>query len=170
MPFEIPLYEIQLVRTDAIPWEEDRTCQFPRHVYDIYKSIVGDPDRECVLALFLDTGRQLIGAHRVSVGTMTAAAFFGREIYRAALLAGAATVIIAHNHVSGEPEPSIIDREATHTLEQAGGLLGVFLLDHVIVGHRKFYSFRERGEMSVPDPYDELEAEHTTPLGSRKVQ
>lgn len=67
-----------------------------------------------------------------------------REVFKGALLSSAASVILLHNHPSGDPDPSAEDREVTRKLVEAGRLLGVPVLDHVIVGVGAFYSFRER--------------------------
>jgi DNA repair protein RadC len=153
MPYEIPLYTVQLVRSSDVPLEEERACRTATHVYDIFKSALGDPDRECVLLLMLDPRRELIGLHQVAVGGMGHAQFSSREIFRTALLAGATSIILAHNHVSGDPSPSDPDYLMTFSLESAGMLMGVHLVDHVIVGHQRFYSFRQEGLM-MPDPLE----------------
>ena len=151
MKYAVPLYTVQLVRAAEIPWAENRARVAPRDVCEIVKSVLGDPDRECVLLLFLDSASQLLGVHHLSTGSMGRAEMSGREVFRAALLAGADAVVLAHNHVSGIPEPSDIDERTTVVLEQLGALIGVKVLDHVIVGHQRYFSFREEGRMAAPD-------------------
>ncbi len=155
MPYEIPLYTVQLVRSADVPLDEERACRTATHVYDIFKAAIGDPDRECVLLLMLDPRRELLGLHQVAVGGLEHAQLSAREIFRTALLAGAAAIILAHNHVSGDPAPSNTDRDTTYILETAGMVLGVHLIDHVVVGHQKYVSFRERGLMCLPDPLED---------------
>jgi DNA repair protein RadC len=155
MAYDIPLYTVQLVRSADVPLEEERACRTATHVYDIFKAALGDPDRECVLLLMLDPRRELLGLHQIAIGGMEHAQLSAREIFRTALLAGAAAIILAHNHVSGEPAPSDPDHNITFSLENAGMLLGVHLVDHVIVGHQKYFSFREEGLMRLPDPADD---------------
>jgi len=70
-----------------------------------------------------------------------------REVYKSALLASAANVIFVHSHPSGNPEPSIADKEITRLLKQAGGMLQISVLDHIIIGLNKYYSFADKGEL-----------------------
>jgi DNA repair protein RadC len=165
MAYDIPLYTVQLVRSADVPLGEERACRTATNVYDIFKAAIGDPDRECVLLLMLDPRRELIGLHQVAVGGIEHAQLSAREIFRTALLAGAAAIILAHNHVSGEPAPSGPDHIMTFSLESAGILLGVHLVDHVIVGHQRVYSFRQEGLM-MPDPLDDGGME-VMPAGER---
>jgi DNA repair protein RadC len=80
----------------------------------------------------------------VAIGSLTAALVHAREVFKPAVLANAAAVILAHNHPSGDPEPSREDRELTERLVKAGRLLGITVLDHVIVGEERFYSFADQ--------------------------
>jgi DNA repair protein RadC len=83
----------------------------------------------------------------VSLGSLTGSLVHPREVFKGALLSSAASVILLHNHPSGDPKPSAEDREVTRKLVEAGKLLGVPVLDHVIIGERSYYSFRETGEL-----------------------
>lgn len=95
--------------------------------------------------LALDAQGALLHSYRVSQGTLTSSLVHPREVFVPALLHRAASLIVAHNHPSGDPEPSSDDRATTRRLERAGRLLGVPLLDHVVLGAGCFVSFRERG-------------------------
>ncbi len=82
----------------------------------------------------------------VSTGTLSSALVHPREIFKAAILSNAHAVILCHNHPSGDPAPSREDREITRRLVEAGMLMGIEVLDHVIIGdHHRYVSFRERG-------------------------
>jgi DNA repair protein RadC len=112
-----------------------------RHLADVACS-----DREQMVALFLDTKNRPIGRHLVSVGTVDSTPVQPRDVFRAALVAGAVNgIILAHNHPSGDLTPSRSDDEATRNVARAGALLGIRLLDHVILapdgGH---FSYRDR--------------------------
>jgi DNA repair protein RadC len=88
----------------------------------------------------------LIGLHTVSIGTLDSAMVMPREVFKAALLANAARILAAHNHPSGDPEPSAEDRLVTARLKQAGEILGIELVDHLILGeHGLFVSFKAIG-------------------------
>jgi len=91
-------------------------------------------DREHCLLLTLDTRKRLLGVVTVSVGTVDHTFMSPREVFRDALLGGAAAVVVAHNHPSGDPAPSAEDRQVTRRLAQAGALLGVPLVDHLVIG------------------------------------
>jgi len=91
-------------------------------------------DREICLLLTLDTRKRLLGVVTVSVGTVDHTFMSPREVFRDALLGGAASVVVAHNHPSGDPAPSMEDRQVTRRLARAGALLGVPLVDHLVVG------------------------------------
>ncbi len=101
--------------------------------------------RECFHALHLDAKGRLLWEERVSEGTLTASLVHPREVFAPAILHRAAAVVVAHNHPSGDPEPSAEDRATTRRLQRAGRLLGIELLDHVIVGAGAYISFLEKG-------------------------
>lgn len=96
-------------------------------------------------ALYLDAKGCLIEWRRVSEGTLTASLVHPREVYGPALTLRAAALVVAHNHPSGDPEPSAEDRATTRRLQRAGRLLGIELLDHVVVGGARYCSFLEKG-------------------------
>jgi DNA repair protein RadC len=102
-------------------------------------------DREHCLLVTLDTKHRLVGVGTVSVGTADHTFMAPREVYRDALLAGASAVFLAHNHPSGDPSPSTDDRQVTRRLAQAGAVLGVELLDHLVVGGPDWVSLARLG-------------------------
>lgn len=102
-------------------------------------------DREVFFVMFLDNANRLIEGLTMFVGTLTQAAVYPREIARKALALNAASVIVAHNHPSGNPEPSQADERLTKTLRAALELIEVRVLDHIIVAGAKSTSFAERG-------------------------
>ena len=106
-----------------------------------------DLDRECFVVFLLNTKRQLIAKEVISIGILDGSLIHPREVFKAAVSAGAAAIIVAHNHPSGDPSPSVQDREVTKRLQDAGKILGIPLLDHVIVGAgtREFFSFCATG-------------------------
>jgi DNA repair protein RadC len=104
--------------------------------------IAGDP-RESFVAVYLDNRHKVLAIHRVSIGTADASMVHPREVFGPALTMGAVALVVAHNHPSGDPMPSTEDRLVTERLRQAGDLLGVQLLDHVVIGSDRFYSFSE---------------------------
>jgi len=97
--------------------------------------------------LLLDTRHQVIKSQEISVGTLNASLVHPREVFRTAIREGAAAIIAGHNHPSGDPAPSKEDIALTLRLAQAGELLGIPLLDHVVVGEGRYISLKEKGLM-----------------------
>lgn len=104
-------------------------------------------DYEQLIAVYLNGGNNYIGDSIISTGTVNQSVYSPREIFLNGLKNDAVYIMIVHNHPSGNPKPSEADIKITHTLIQAGDLLGIKILDHVIIGDRKYYSFREHGIM-----------------------
>jgi O-6-methylguanine DNA methyltransferase len=96
----------------------------------------------------LDSRNRLVAEDVVSRGILTASLVNPREVFRPALAASGAAIIISHNHPSGDPTPSRDDDGVTERIAKAGDLLGIALLDHLIVGDRGYWSYRERGAIS----------------------
>lgn len=95
--------------------------------------------------MLLDQKQRVIRSEILTVGTVEAGLVHPREVFRVAMLASASHVVVFHNHPSGDPAPSINDRLVTRRLFEAGELVGIGLLDHVILGGTSFYSFRQAG-------------------------
>ena len=102
-------------------------------------------DREQFLVCCLDAKHAIIGVNVVSIGSLTLSIVHPREVFKPAILLNTSAIICAHNHPSGDPEPSSEDRALTTRLRQAGDLLGITVLDHIILGDDRTYSFADRG-------------------------
>ena len=125
-------------------------CDTPQRAADYWRAHVVqapyfNPELECFIVLHLNTRRRLRGHHLASIGTLDTLLVHPREVFRAALIAAAAAIVIMHNHPSGEPTPSEADIRVTRDLIRAGQLLKVEVLDHVIVGNPTHCSLRELG-------------------------
>lgn len=116
-----------------------RAAQVHAHMAPVYAGL----EREAFHVLLLDGQHRLKRCELVSLGTLTASLVHPREVYRRAVREAAAAVIVAHNHPSGDPKPSREDREVTRRLREAGTLLGIPLLDHLVVAGDRFTSLRE---------------------------
>jgi DNA repair protein RadC len=115
----------------------------PADVFRHFHPRLRDASRECFLALLLDGRHRVIGEAEISHGTLTASLVHPREVFRPALRAGAAAIVVVHNHPSGDPTPSREDRRVTERLSRAGELLGIPLLDHVVVAEHGYRSLKE---------------------------
>ncbi|MQA31759.1 MAG: DNA repair protein RadC [Luteitalea sp.] len=102
---------------------------------------------EVFVAVFMSTRQRVIAYHEVSRGTIDSTVVHPREVFKAAILANAAALILAHGHPSGDPTPSADDIELTRRLAAAGTLLGIEVLDHLVIGDGRYVSFKELGRL-----------------------
>lgn len=102
-------------------------------------------DREQFVVCGLDAKHHIIGLNVVSIGSLTLSIVHPREVFKPVILMNACALICAHNHPSGDPSPSAEDRTLTARLRQASELLGITLLDHIILGEDRTYSFADQG-------------------------
>jgi DNA repair protein RadC len=116
---------------------------------------VGSPDREHLVAFYLDADTHLIGLHVAAVGDANVVHCTPPAVFRAALLCNAASVVLAHNHPSGCTAPSPADVAFTHQMELGGAMLDLPVLDHVVVGARGHLSLRETDQMLTPPAGEE---------------
>jgi DNA repair protein RadC len=100
--------------------------------------------REHFVVLLLNARHEVDAVETVSIGSLNASIVHPREVFRAAIVASAASIVLLHNHPSGDPEPSEEDLTITKRLTEVGELLGIGVLDHVIVAARGVISFRSR--------------------------
>lgn len=106
--------------------------------------------QESFFVLLLDGRHRILGLRVVSTGSLDSAPVHPREVFAAAIREGAAAMVVAHNHPSGDPTPSVQDRLVTERLKQVGELVGIEVLDHVVVGRDRFYSFADESFHPVP--------------------
>lgn len=104
--------------------------------------------QEQVLAIYVDSQLQVISETVVAVGTRDAAAIDPRIVFAEALRQNAAALLLAHNHPSGQVTPSTADAQTTARFAQGGALLGIALLDHLIIGHKRYYSFAQHHRLN----------------------
>lgn len=104
--------------------------------------------REHFCAILLDTKNKVISIEEISVGSLNTSLVHPREVFRPAIRKACASLILVHNHPSGDPTPSREDLDVTRRLCDAGKLIGIEILDHIVIGDGKFASFREKGLLS----------------------
>ena len=141
--YKIANYTVELVKDSSIP-VDSRLADAPDKAAKIIREFIGNTDREVFVCLLVNSRNQLIAINQVSVGTLSASLVHPREVFKPAILACAAAIIVAHNHPSGDCAPSPEDKVATRRIKESGELLGIPLLDHVIIGD-SFFSFRLAG-------------------------
>ena len=117
----------------------------PEDVAGLVKSRLKDKKKEYFLALLLDTRNQLIRVAEISIGSLDSSIVHPREVFKEAVSASAAVVIFVHNHPSGDPEASEDDVRLTKRLAEAGEIMGIDVLDHIIIGEKKYLSLKREG-------------------------
>ena len=139
----IPIYRVTLVREGKMPTYESR-IRSSASAYTVLQEYLDGVDREHFVVMLLDQKNSAIGLHTVSIGSLTASIVAPREVFKVAILANCANILIAHNHPSGDCQPSREDRAITQRLKEAGALLGISVLDHIIVGAEgRYFSFAD---------------------------
>ena len=125
--------------------QDKSVVETPEAVASLVGGRLGGKKKEHFLALLLDTRNQLIKMAEISVGSLDASIVHPREVYKEAISASAASVIFVHNHPSGDPTASEDDIKLTKGLVEAGEIIGIEVLDHIIIGGKKFLSLKREG-------------------------
>lgn len=119
----------------------------PDEIAKLIRSHIAEYKKEHFILVSFDTRNRVIEVDKVSVGTLTASLVHPREVFKDAIRRHAASIIVAHNHPSGDTEPSEEDIKITKRLSEAGRIMGIELLDHIIITNNHYYSFKEKGMM-----------------------
>ncbi len=119
----------------------------PQHAYHLVKDELESEKREHFVTILLDAKGYVINHQVVSIGTLSKTLIHPREVFYPAIRHKASSMVIAHNHPSGDPTPSQEDYDVTRSLMEAGELLGISVRDHIIVGCDSYVSLRQRGIM-----------------------
>ena len=145
----IPVFRVELVRERSF---ETPITTCPADVAPVVSGYLRRADREHFVVVMLATNLRIIGLNTAHVGSLDASVVNAREVFKPAILANASKIVVAHNHPSGNLEPSQADIRVTRQLREAAKTLQIDLLDHVIVGSSQndpnatgFYSFAEAG-------------------------
>ncbi|TCI25319.1 DNA repair protein RadC [Exiguobacterium sp. SH5S4] len=142
--------EIQTIRQVIVQTENESEVEYIRSPYDIAKfaqPLIGDLDREVLLAVLLNTKSRIIGIEKVSVGTLSSSLVHPREVMKGLIINNCASFALVHQHPSNICEPSPDDIAVTARMKEVGEIIGIPLLDHVIVGYEKgnYISLKQQG-------------------------
>jgi DNA repair protein RadC len=146
-----PPQEFKIVSIrDSLAPQEQWLCETPEHAVTYWRTHVAEapwysPDRECAVAILLNCRQRILGHHLISIGLLDSVVLHPRETFRAAVISAAHSLILAHNHPSGDPTPSGADIVVTRDAVRAGECLKIRVLDHVIIGSPNFCSLRQLG-------------------------
>jgi DNA repair protein RadC len=125
--------------------ELKQVIKSPLDVYNLLKDRTRYYDREHFMAVFLNTKNHVITVETVSIGSLNSSVVHPRELFKNSIRRSAAALILAHNHPSGDPAPSTEDIDVTQRLAEAGNIIGIQVLDHIIIGEKGFVSLKEQG-------------------------
>lgn len=142
---KVNVVSIQLVKERSLAYGS-KQINSPQDAALIAGDFIAGSDREHFVVMCLDTKNNVNALNTVSVGTLNSSLVHPREVFKAAILANSNAIILTHNHPSGDPSPSREDLEVTKRLVEAGKIMGIEVIDHVVVGEDgKYMSFKERG-------------------------
>jgi DNA repair protein RadC len=126
-------------------WPVGKALRSSEDVFHSFHGRLGEEKRELFYVVLLTNKNRKIREVKISEGSLTASLVHPREVYNPVLRESAAAVIFVHNHPSGDPTPSPEDAEITRRLKEVGDIMGVRVLDHVVIGHGRYFSFSDRG-------------------------
>jgi len=144
-PYAFPGFRVCLVREPGVRLAERPQFLSAAVAAPILAQYIGETDREVFVVALLTARHRLLGLHTVSVGCLTNSLVHPREVFKPAILESAASIILLHNHPSGDPAPSREDLRLTRQLVECSKLLDLRIHDHVIVGRERFVSLAQRG-------------------------
>jgi len=124
--------------------QEKPVVRSSRDVFALLADEMRMQEKECFKALYLDVKNHVKKVETISVGTLNASLVHPREVFKSAVRDNCAAVIIVHNHPTGDPTPSAHDTETTKRIKAAGKVLGIELLDHIIIGEGRYFSFKDK--------------------------
>lgn len=139
----IPVIRLSAVREGKVSYNRRNVTTVERAA-ELGRLLLDDADRECVVVCCMDTAMKPLSLERISIGTISEYPLNMREVFKYAVLSNAACLLVFHNHPSGEAEPSEDDIRMTRQMKEAGELMGIPLVDHIILGDREYVSFAER--------------------------
>ena len=140
-------YRLELVKEESHKYEVETRISCPKNIYEVLTKVcrIQCNAEEVFILITLNTKNIVTGYFEVHRGTINTSLVHPREVFKRALLNNASNIMVAHNHPSGDPNPSKEDIQITERLKEAGNLLGINLLDHIIVGDDKYISLKEKG-------------------------
>lgn len=132
-------------REELEPELKNFNIKDPESVVKAIRASIKDKAKEHFKLILLNPRNKIIGISTISIGTLNASLVHPREVFKDAIMHSAASVVLAHNHPSGDPEPSEDDLTITKRLIEAGKILGIEVMDHIIIAKNGFFSFKEKG-------------------------
>lgn len=142
----VDIISLQVVKEKSVLYKQ-RKVSSPGDAYELVREFLENLDREHFVVAYLDVKNQPTAIHTISVGTLSASLVHPREVFKTAIACNAASIILSHNHPSGEIQPSLEDIGITKRLVEVGDILGIKVMDHIVVGDDCYYSFKEENKI-----------------------
>ncbi|MFV2046286.1 RadC family protein [Metabacillus sp. YM-086] len=140
----VNIVSLKLVKESSLLYK-GRCVRSPEDGYQLLKQFLGDVDREYFVVVCLDTKNQPTAINICHIGSLNASIVHPRECFKPAILSNAASILVGHNHPSGQASPSREDVEVTKRLVEAGKIIGIDVLDHIVLGDGEYVSLKEKG-------------------------
>ncbi len=140
----VDIVQIKMVKESSILYAT-RRIQSAIEAAKLVRDFIGDLDREAMVVIALNAKYEPNYLNTISIGSLTSSIVHPREVFKAAILGNAHSILLAHNHPSGNTEPSQEDISITRRLKKASEVLGIPITDHLIISDKDHYSFRENG-------------------------
>lgn len=140
----VNIVSVKLVKESSMLYR-NRRIRSPQDSAELFREYLGEVDREHFIVACLDTKNQPTNISTVHIGSINASIVHPREVMKTAILSNAASIICCHPHPSGDPTPSPEDIEVTERLAEVGGVVGIELIDHIILGDDRYVSLKEKG-------------------------
>lgn len=145
--YKVPVVSLKIVRERTITLPRER-CGDSSDASAVLQALVGAKPTEHLAAVFMNAAGTIIGTHVIAMGGISSCPVMARDVFRAAIVAGASAIVLGHNHPSGNATPSVEDMKVTADLVEAGRTLGLPIIDHVIVtAYGGSYSMQDRGTL-----------------------
>ncbi len=140
----VNIVSIKMFKEGSILYK-NRQILSPKDSVNLLKDFINDSDREMLIVCCLDTKNQPTCINIVSIGTINTSLVHPREVFKTAILSNSASIIMAHNHPTGDTCPSKEDIGITSRIKEVGKILGIELLDHLIIGYENYRSLKQEG-------------------------
>ena len=140
----VPIVNVKLVKEKSILYSP-RRISTSEDIVRLVRNEIEDKDRECCLVVCLTAKNEPINIHTLSIGSLSSSIVHPREVFKVGILANAYSIVLIHNHPSGDATPSKEDEHITARIKEASKILGIPLIDHIIVGDGEHTSLKELG-------------------------
>lgn len=148
----VPLVRLHAVKERFVPYGVEGNINTPEKVVKMVSRLLKEADKEIMLAISVDAKNKPVGIEVVAIGSLNVAYVEARDLFKHAILSNASGIVLVHNHPSGDVTPSVEDWHLTYRIMQAGALLGIELLDHIIIGDdEEFVSLSQTKEWKAKE-------------------